>query len=153
MSSSTSRPIPPRVDLSQVSLLAEIVLRGGNIIDPRAQAIAREHYQEPNEHYQLEVGLSCLFRPGATLDELAREGTYPNSRLSVAIVQRLVDELAVIGCTPVLYVTPAPVAPDHHTLVFLRGGMLEAALQDDMLQALVRASTVVPNPYRRFKPQ
>lgn len=88
----------PMVDLSQVSMLAEIVLRGGDFTDPRSRASLRLQYELPNANYaDLAAGVSCLFRPGASLDELAREGSYPNARLSVAVVERLVHELAVAG--------------------------------------------------------
>jgi hypothetical protein len=88
----------PMVDLSQVSMLTEIVLRGGDFTDPRSRASLRLQYGLPNANYaEFAAGVSCLFRPGASLDELAREGSYPNARLSVAVVERLVHELAVAG--------------------------------------------------------
>lgn len=104
-------------------------------------------------HYpDVRAGLSCLFRPGATLDELAREGAYPNVKLSVAIMQRLIVELALVGAEPILYVTPVAGYPDHHTLTVARGGVIELSLQDDSLDALIRAMMVVDNPYRRRWP-
>ncbi|HEY7342590.1 MAG TPA: hypothetical protein VH591_17075 [Ktedonobacterales bacterium] len=146
--------LTPRVDLTQVNLLSQLVLRAGNIRDPRAQQVAREQYQRANTNYtDLKVGLSCLFRPGASFDDLAREGFFPNTRLSAATIQHLVSELAAIGCEPALYTTPViPRYPNHHTLVFFRGGMLELTLQDDVLQALVRAMTIVANPHQQQKP-
>ncbi len=82
----------PTVDLRRISMLAEIVLRGGDLTDPRSRESLRMQYEQPNNYYtDLAAGLSCLFRPGASLDELAREGSYPNARLSVAIVERLSD--------------------------------------------------------------
>jgi hypothetical protein len=142
----------PMVDLSQVSMLAEIVLRGGDFTDPRSRASLRLQYELPNANYaDLAAGVSCLFRPGASLDELAREGSYPNARLSVAVVERLVHELAVAGRELALYITPVPRFPDHHTLVVLRNGVLETTLQDDALDALIRAMSTVNNPYRRSK--
>lgn len=98
------------------------------------------------------VGLSCLFRPGATLDELAREGAYRNPRISVAIVQRLVMELAAARYDLVLYVTPVTGYPDHHTLAVARSGVVERTLRDDALDALIHAMTVVDNPYQRKQP-
>lgn len=87
----------PTVDLRQVSLLAEIVLRGGDFTDPRSRASLRLQYEQPNANYtDLSAGLSCLFRPGASLDELAREGSYPNARLSVAVVERLIQKLVAV---------------------------------------------------------
>lgn len=143
-------PPTPKVDLDQVGLLSEIVLRGGNISDSRAQESARAQYKLPNGHYSdLRVGLSCLFRPGASFDELSHEGFYRNAQVSVTIVQQLIDELAIIGCEPVLYVTPVPQFADHHTLVFLRAGALELTLEQDVLDALARAMMIVKNPYQR----
>lgn len=97
----------------------------------------------------LSVGLSCLFRPGASIDDLAREGSYPNARLSVTIVQRLQDELAAIGYELALYITPVPRFPDHHTLVVKHSGVIEATLRDEVLDALIRAMITLSNPYRQ----
>jgi hypothetical protein len=47
----------------------------------------------------------------------------------------------------VLYVTPVAGYPDHHTLVVARVGVLELTLRDDALDALIRAMTVVDNPW------
>jgi hypothetical protein len=142
----------PEVDFSQVSLLTELVLRGGDVHDPRAREILQEQYTRVNRSYpDLSVGLSCLFRPGASFDELAHEGSYPNARLSVTITQRLHDELAAIGCELALYITPVPRFPDHHTLVVKRLGGVETTLRDEVLDALIRAMITVSNPYRQRK--
>lgn len=143
----------PIVDLRLISMLDEIVLRGGDFSDPRARESLRRQYERPNVYYaDLSVGLSCLFRPGASLDELAREGSYPNAKLSVAIVERLITELASAGCQLALYITPVPRFPDHHTLVVMRDGLLEITLSDEVLDALIRAMSIVNNPYRRTNP-
>jgi hypothetical protein len=138
------------VDWRQVSLLSEIVVRGGDFAHPDARSGLKVQYARTNVHYpDVQAGLSCLFRPGASLDELAREGSYRNPRLSVAIAQRLISELATVAGELVLYVTPVAGYPDHHTLAVARGGMIELTLGDDMLDALMRAMTVVDNPYRQ----
>lgn len=90
--------------------------------------------------------------PGASLDELAREGSYRNPKLSVAIVQRLISEQATVGCELVLYVTPVAGYPDHHTLTVERNGVIEDTLSDAVLDALIRAMTVVDNPYQQSRP-
>lgn len=143
-----------QVDLTRVDLLSQLVLRAGNMSDPRAQQATRDQYRRPNTSYtDLKVGLSCLFRPGASFNDLAREGFFPNARLSATTIQQLANELATIGCEPALYVTPVmPRYPNHHTLIFFRGGMLELTLQDDVLQALVRAMTILSNPHQQQKP-
>jgi hypothetical protein len=139
----------PYVDLSQVGR-AEIVLRGGNLHDLRAQQETRKQYARPNRFYaDLTVGLSCLFRPGASVDDLAIEGRYPNPSLSVTTVYRLTEELARIHCSMRLHVTPVAMYPDHHTLIFYRRAALETALEDDVLDALARAMTIVKNLHRR----
>ena len=138
------------VDWRQVSLLSEIVVRGGDFTHPDARSGLKVQYARPNAHYpEVRAGLSCLFRAGASLDELAREGSYRNPRLSVAIVQRLIRELATVACELVLYVTPVAGYPDHHTFAVARDGAIELALGDDVLDALIRAMTVVDNPYRQ----
>jgi hypothetical protein len=143
----------PTVDLRQVSALSEIVLRGGDFAHPAARKGLKQLYARPNAHYpDVHAGLSCLFRPGASLDELAREGAYRNPRISVAIVQRLVVELAADGFELTLYRTPVAGYPDHHTLAVARNGIVELALAESALSALIRAMTVVDNPYQRTGP-
>lgn len=116
----------------------------------RVRRSLRAQYVLPNNHYpDLQVGLSCLFRSGASIDDLAQAGFYRNATLSVTVVQHLIEELAIIGCVPVLYVTPTLQYPDHHTLAFLRAGVLEVTLAQDVLDALARAMMVVKNPYQR----
>jgi hypothetical protein len=123
----------PTVDLRQVSLLSEIVARGGDIAHSAARNGLKVQYARPNVHYpDVRAGLSCPFRPGATLDELAREGSYRNPKLSVAIVQRLLSELATIGRELVLYVTPVGGYADHHTLAVARTDVIEFTLYDAM---------------------
>ncbi len=140
----------PTVDLRRVSILSEIVVRGGDMAHPAARSGLKAQYARPNVHYpDVRAGLSCLFRSGASLDELAREGSYRNPKLSVAIVQRLIGELATVGCELVLYITPVAGYPDHHTLVVARSGVMEVMLRDDALDALIRAMTVVDNPYQQ----
>lgn len=141
------------VDLRQVSVLSEIVLRGGDIVHPAARSGLKSQYGRANVHYpDVSAGLSCLFRPGASLDELAREGSYRNPKLSVAILQRVINELAMTGCELVLYITPVAGYPNHHTLVVAQSGVIDVALQDDVLDTLIRAMTVVDNPYQQRRP-
>lgn len=139
----------PTVDLNHISLLSELVLRGGDFAHPASRQSIKTQYARPNAHYpDVTAGLSCWFRPGASLDELAREGAYRNTKLSVAIVQRLIMELRQAGFDLLLYITPVPGYPDHHTLAVARDGTIEQPLTDDALDALTRAMTVVDNPYR-----
>jgi hypothetical protein len=143
----------PAINLQKVSVLSEIVLRGGDMAHPAARNGLKAQYARPNVHYpDVRAGLSRLFRPSASLDELAREGLYRNAKLSVTILQRLMTERATVGHEVVLYVTPVAGYPDHHTLVVVRSGVIEVTLNDAALDALIRAMTVVDNPYQQHRP-
>ena len=144
----------PTIPLTQVSVLSELILRGGNATDPRSRQSLRDQYVRgfPALYPDVTSGLSCLFRPGATLDELAREGAYRNGKLSFALVGPLTRELASSGYGAVLYVTPTHRYPDHHTLTLVRNGQIERTLRDDALDALLRAVHVVDNPYQGRSP-
>jgi len=111
----------------------------------------RVAYNTPLTLFPGATGLSCLFRPGASLDDLAHEGSYPNPKLSYTTIGQLVNELASVGIgyTPVLFVTPTRTYPDHHTLAIARHGVIETTLQEDALDALIRALNVVDNPYQQ----
>ena len=82
------------VDLRQVSVLAEIVVRAGNARQPDARHIMQKAYLAVDATYPDTIGISTLFRPDATLDELAREGSFPNAKISYSIVGRIIAELA-----------------------------------------------------------
>jgi len=92
------------------------------------------------------------FRVGASLDELARTAAFPNRKIGYTTSGVLAQELATIGCVPVLFVTPTSLLPDHHTLAIARNGIIEPTLADDALDALIRALVVVNNPYQRLQP-
>ena len=146
------KPVAPTIDLTQVSILAEIIIRAGNVADPQNRAHIKAAY-EPDERYDNQViGLSVVFRVGATLDELASTASFPNRKLGYTSIGVLSRELATIGCAPVLFVTPTGRFPDHHTLAFRRGAIIEASLADDILSALIRSMLVVDNPYQVMRP-
>ncbi len=136
------------VDLHQVSVLTEIVVRAGNARQPDARYILQKAYLAVDAAYPDTIGISTLFRPGATLDELAREGSFPNAKISYSIVGRIIAELTAIGYEPVLFVTPTAALPDHHSLAVARGGTVLPQLPDDAGDALLQALDVVDNPYR-----
>ena len=142
------KPTALIVDLSQVSILTEIIIRAGNVADPQNRAHTKAAY-EPDERYDNQViGLSVVFRRGATLDELASTASFPNRKLGYTSVGVLSQELASIGCAPVLFITPTGRFLDHHTLAFTRRGAIEESLADDALDALIRALLMVDNPYQ-----
>jgi hypothetical protein len=146
------QPIAPLVDLSQISILTEIIIRAGNVADPQNRPHTKAAY-EPDPRYSNDViGLSVVFRSGATLDELARTASYPNSKIGYTSLGVLAGELATINCGFLLFVTPTVRFPDHHTLAFTRGDVVEQTLADDMLDALIRALLIVDNPYKSSHP-
>lgn len=142
------------VDLNRINPLVEIVVRAGNTAAPNALKTLREAYGDFDPAYPDVVGISTLFRAGATLDELAREGAFPHAKISFSVVGRILDELSAAGYGLVLFVTPDIVRglPDHHSLAVTRGGMVQSTLADDAGNALLRALMVVDNPYRQRQP-
>jgi hypothetical protein len=71
------------------------------------------------------VGISMLFREGATLDEVAREGSFPHKTISFSVIGKVIDVLAKAGYELVLYVTPTPKLPDHHSLAVAVQGVVQ----------------------------
>jgi len=102
------------------------------------------------------LGLSVLFRFGASLDELAREGQYPHAKLSHAQTIQIVASLAAVGYAPVLFVTPTPDLPNHHSLAVVAvgapAGSLEPTLPDAVAGALLQTLVVSDNQYRKQRP-
>lgn len=141
------------VDLRQVSVLTEIIVRAGNARQSDARQILQKAYVAVDATYPDTIGISALFRPGATLDELAREGAFRNAKISYSIVGRILAELTAVGYELVLYVTPTPALPDHHALAVAQsagGGQVLLHLPDDAAEALLRALDTVDNPYRSW---
>ena len=137
----------PRVDLSRVSVLAEIVVRAGNVEAKAARETLQKAY-DLDPDYPDAIGISTVFREGASLDELAREAAFPHKKISFSVVGYLVAELAAAGYELVLYVTPDPQLRNHHTLAVGIGGVVEQVLSDAAANALIRALHVIDNPYR-----
>ncbi len=137
----------PSVDLSAINPLAEIIIRGGDASAPNARRVMKGAYIRVDPSYPDAVGLSSLFRPGATLDELAREGSFPHQKLSFSVVGKIMQELAIAGFGLVLFVTPTAQFPDHHSLAVAKNGAVQQTLTDEAADALIQAMTVVDNPY------
>ena len=141
------------VQLSGLAPLAEIVLRAGNTSDPHnARRTLKDAYQ-PDDDYDNVIGMSVLFKVGATADFLAQEGQFRHNRISLSFVAKLQEELASAGYELVLFETPMPQAPfflpDHHTLAVAHGGIVEPSLSDVAAEALMRSFLVVKNPYKQ----
>ena len=97
-------------------------MRAGNAQQSDARQILQRAYTAVDATYPDTIGISTLFRPGATLDELAREGSFRNAKISYSLVGRIITELSAVGYELVLYVTPTPALPDHHALAVAQSG-------------------------------
>jgi len=142
----------PTIDLSQPTIRGEIVLRAGNLADPNALRSLKIAYERADPLYPDTIGLSVLFRPGATVDDLAREGSFRHAKLGHALVRQLIQALAQVGYDLILFVTPHPELPiplpDHHSLAVARNGQVEPKLADVAADALLHALTMMDNPYQ-----
>jgi hypothetical protein len=141
------------MDLSAINPLAEIVVRAGDMHAIDAQQSLQAAYRRLMPAYPDAVGLSVLFRPGATLDELAREGAFPHAKLGVSVVDTIMRELRAVGYELVLFETPTAKYPDHHSLAVAVNGAIEQFLAAAAASALIRALIVVDNPYRARRPK
>jgi hypothetical protein len=85
---------------------------------------------------------------------LAREGSFPHRRISFSVVGKIMEELAAAGYQLVFVVTPAPELglSDHHSLAVARAGVVEPSLPAAVADALLRALTVIDDPYRPQRP-
>lgn len=141
----------PVVDLIAINPLVEILVRGGDALARDARYILQQAYIRVDRvRYPDAPGVSCLFRAGATLDELAHEGQFPNAKLSYAGVGALQQELLQVGYDLVLFVTPDPDTPlpDHHSLAVAKDGQVVWSLPGEAADALIRVLIVVDNAYR-----
>ena len=146
----------PTVDLSAINPLIEILVRGGDARARDARYILQQAYRRLDRvRYPDAPGISCLFRVGASLDELAREGSLPNAKLSYTFIGTLQQELAKARYDLVLFITPDLDTPllDHHSLAVSQIGQLAWTLPDDAADALIRALNVVDNFYRSQRPR
>lgn len=148
---------PPMIDLSRISVLSEMVVRGGNVTWKsqkdleQVRATLKTNYAGEMRQYPDAVGISTVFREGASLDDLVRAGHFPHPKVSYSIVQRLIAELGSAGYEMALFITPVPELPDHHSLAVAKRGVVQTELPDDAADALIRALIVIDNPYRRQK--
>ena len=151
--------LTPTVDLSALDQQTDIVIRAGDPSVPTAKAVMIRAYPDADKTYPDAVGLSTVFRQGASLDELARAANFPHGKIGFATISRLVSALRAVGYEPVLFVTPTVDLPDHHSLAVRRilhttGHLLvreqdvEVTLPEAAADALLRALTVMDNPYR-----
>lgn len=95
-------------------------------------------------------GLSVIFHQGFDLDALAKAAHFPNGRIGYSVIAHIQEELANLNAdyAMLLFITPTRRYVDHHTLAITCNGQIETTLEDDVADALLRAFTVVPNPYK-----
>jgi hypothetical protein len=92
-------------------------------------------------------GFSVPYQAGASLDELARAGQFPNAQI------RYADELSLAHAIEPRYrlrLVPRPGKGYHHTLAVIEdaGGIMRQTLPLDAAQALSAAFQRMPNPAR-----
>ena len=113
---------PRKLDLTQPALLAEIIVRGGDLTDMRndQRKILKANYRKPGQIYTVH-GLSVFVSNDPahpkTYQMLAADNLVPNKRLSISIIGAVKNALARAGYGTILYVTPDVNLPDHHDLV------------------------------------
>jgi hypothetical protein len=139
----------PQVNLQQIDQYSEIIIRAGNLHVANAAQHLIERYEIDQQYNPPIYGLSTVFRQGARVTELANAAAYPNKSLSVSIINALVRELAVVKHKLILYITPDPRLPDHHTLAVAQNGVPQQTLLPHVADALIKAFIVVDNPYKK----
>ncbi len=92
-------------------------------------------------------GLSVVFHPGYTLDQLLRVAQFPHSRVGYATIAEVEMALTQAGYELVLTKTPTRKYVDHHTLGVAQGGVALRSLPADAARALTGVLHEIPNPY------
>lgn len=155
-------PTPAVLDLNDLSVLAEVILRGGDLHDSSADVrlILQNNYRVLSPQYGV-YGLSVLINAHAaqpaTYDQLARRNPLFNRTLSVSVIGVVAAALRRAGYGMVLYVTPSHDLPDHHSVAVFDVGdaaqTVHRTLPDDAAKALISAfPAAVANPYPKPRP-
>lgn len=155
-------PTPVALDLGQLSVLAEIIIRGGDLHDAKANVrqIMKNNYRVYSPRYGV-YGLSVLMNANpaqpATYDQLAQRNPIFNKKLSLSVVGTVTGALRRLGYGMMLYKTPAQDLPDHHTLAVFdlsdAAQTIHHELQDPAVDALISAfAPTVDNPYPKPRP-
>jgi hypothetical protein len=154
--------VPAMLDLTQLSVLAEIIIRGGDLHDAPANVrrILQNNYRVLSQHYGV-YGLSVLVNANmaqpAAFDQLAQRNPIFNRKLSLSVIGSVAAELQHAGYGMILYATPSPDLPDHHSLAVFDLGdsarIVHHTLPDPAADALISAfHLVVDNPYPKPRP-
>jgi len=155
-------PTPGTVDLTQLSSLAEIIIRGGDLHDTQTNVrqILSNNYRVYSTNYGV-YGLSVIINANpaqpATYDQLAQRNPILNKKLSVSVMGTVKGALRRAGFGMLLYVTPSGDLPDHHTLAVFdwddEKQSVHHVLPDAAAAAIITAfSSVVENPYPKSRP-
>lgn len=155
-------PTPVTLDLTQLSILAEIIIRGGDLHGASANVrqILQNNYRIYSPRYGV-YGLSVLVNANpaqpATYDQLAQRNPIFNRKLSVSVIGAVTGALHRAGYGMVLYVTSSNDLPDHHTLAIFDLGdvaqTIHQTLPDPAVGALMSAfPAAVDNPYPKPRP-
>jgi hypothetical protein len=155
-------PTPTVLDLTKISILAEIVIRGGDLHDPHTNVrqILKNNYRVFSPRYGV-YGLSVLINTNpiqpATYEILVQRNPIFNRKISLSVIGSVTTALQHVGYGMLLYVTPSHDLPDHHTLaVFdLRDTTqtVHHELPDSAANALISAFVqTVSNPYPKPRP-
>jgi hypothetical protein len=131
----------PQVNLQQIDQYSEIIIRAGNLRVANAAQHLMQRYEIDQQYNPPIYGLSTVFRQGARVSKLAKAAAYPNNAL--------VRELAIVKHELILYITPDPRLPDHHTLAVAQNGAPQQTLLLHVADALIKAFIVVDNPYKK----
>jgi nitrate reductase NapAB chaperone NapD len=139
-----------QVDLTTISPLTEVIIRGGNLSQSNAAQILMSGYTQYRNVPGV-YGLSVVFHQGYTLDQLVKAASFPNGSISYSMIARIRAELAALGMgyDMVLWKTHSNTYVDHHTLGITRNGLMETQLEYIVANALIKAFIVGPNPYKR----
>lgn len=113
---------PRKLDLDQTLLLAELIVRGGDLRDTQnsQRKIIQDNYAQIGQEYSvhgLSVFVSADPAHSFTYQALASRNRVFNKRLSISQIGVVKDKLAQAGYGMILYTTPYPNLPDHHDLV------------------------------------
>jgi len=163
-------PTPQQLDLTQVPMLAEIIIRGGDLHDASANVkqILQNNYQVLSTRYGIR-GLSVLInattQQQASYNMLAQRNPIFNRKLSLSVIGAVKMALkhAGFGVIIIIYVTPSHDLPDHHTLAVYDVDPLDEQdkplstvhrhLPDNAAKAIIIAfNQVVDNPYPKQRP-
>ena len=153
---------PGMLDLTHLSVLTEIIIRGGDLHDAHANVrqILYNNYRVYSPRYGV-YGLSVLVNANpahpVTYDQLAQRNPIFNRKLSLSVIGTVQGALRGAGYGMVVYMTPSTDLPDHHTLAVFNlsdeAQTIHHTLPDLAVDALISAfPQAIDNPYPKLRP-